>query len=437
MTAALPHSSDISRRFFIAALFASFLGAFGLRVAMTAAFQGLNSPPSHDLGLDQLDYELFAHHLSTGEGYVTAPGVPTARRTPGTSLALLPVYTLAGRSYLAARLWWCLLSAVTTTAVGLLGAVAWSRTAGALAAALSAFYPGHFYYAMHFVSEVPFGLWLAFGLLTLLLAFRRISFVMAAASGLCWGLAILTRSQIALVFPLLIVVSLGVVELRRHWRIQLVTAIAAATIVTPWVMRNYLVFGKPTMALLLPGYTFWGAHNDIVLNDPKLQGLWIVMDRLVDEAHPLQGTEVDRDAAGRRYGREWLHNHWGNMPWLTVMKIWRLLTPFEATGNRAVYAVFALSWIVIAPFVACGLWMGARQRPVETLVIALPLLATVVSTVLFYGSIRFRDAVSPTFLVFASVPLAALCLRMFSQRQPIHCDVDAQPHPSEPLALTR
>jgi hypothetical protein len=99
------------------------------------------------------------------------------------------------------------------------------------------------------------------------------------------------------------------------------------------------------------------------------------------------------------------------MPWLTVMKVWRLVTPFEATGNRAVYWAFAVSWMLVAPLATAGLILAARQRPMETLLIASPLTAALVATILFYGCIRFREAVSPAFLIFAALPLAQIWTR--------------------------
>jgi 4-amino-4-deoxy-L-arabinose transferase-like glycosyltransferase len=406
----MPHAApeDISRKAFVLILAVAGVLGLGLRLALTEKFQGLASPPSRDLGLDQIDYELFAHYLSVGEGYVTEPGMPTARRTPGTSLAIVPVYLVFGRSYLAARLWWCLLSAATPVAVGWLGAVAFSRACGAVAAVLTALYPGHFYYSMHFLSEVPFGLLMAIALGLLIIAARSGRLWPAVASGLLWGLAILARSQIAVLFPVLWAACILWPRFRKQWRVLAAATAAAGLAVAPWLLRNYLVFGKPTMSLLLSAYTFWGAHNDVVLREPALQGRWIGMDRLVDAEHPLVGTEVERDAAARRYGREWIRSHWRDMPWLTAMKVWRLVTPFEATGNRAVYWAFAVTWMVALPLVAAGIVLAARQRPEETLLLASPLLAALVATILFYGCIRFRDAVSPAFLIFAALPLARL-----------------------------
>lgn len=396
----------LTTRRFRLALVACFVAAFGLRVGLTHVTQGLASPPSHDLGLDQLDYELFAYHMSIGEGYSLAPGEPTARRTPGTSLSLLPVYLLFGRNFLAARLWWCFLSAATVVFTGLVASRLWGYLAGAIAAAATALYPGHFYYATHFESEVPFALYLMIGALCLITATDCRWWLAAPLSGIFWGLAILTRAQLLLAIPVAALLIIGSRHGRSHATFYSSVLASVALVVAPWVLRNFVVFGKPTIALMLSAYTFWGAHNDLVLSDPALQGKWIALGRLADPQHPLTGSEVEREAAAWRYSFQWLEAHRTDMPWLTLMKVWRLITPFEETRNRYIYWVFAAAWLIAAPLFAGGWFLAARTRPVETWILSLPLLATFLATVGFYGCIRFRDSVAPVFLTFAAILLA-------------------------------
>ncbi len=76
----------------LAGLFVIALLAFALRVAVAAKFQGLAAPPDAASNPDPLDYEAFAWSVADGHGYALADGTRTARRPPGTSVALLPVY---------------------------------------------------------------------------------------------------------------------------------------------------------------------------------------------------------------------------------------------------------------------------------------------------------------------------------------------------------
>ena len=92
--------------------------SFILNLVVSVQFQGLSAPPKSEANPDQVEYELFAYRLSTGNGYTWDSGEATACRPPGTSFTILPVYCLFGRSFTIARIWICLLAALTCLATG-------------------------------------------------------------------------------------------------------------------------------------------------------------------------------------------------------------------------------------------------------------------------------------------------------------------------------
>ena len=177
------------------------LVALVIRLGLAHTVQGLGSPPDAAAWPDQIDYEEFAHQLSIGEGYSRANGDPTACRAPGTSFLLAPVYLLFGRSFFAARVWFCCLSAATCLVTGLLAGVAFGRRVGLCAALILTFDPGHFYYPIHLISEGPFCLFAVLGALFTCLALqpctarRRRWDVLA---GIGYGFATLIRPQMLL-----------------------------------------------------------------------------------------------------------------------------------------------------------------------------------------------------------------------------------------------
>lgn len=176
-----------------------FVVAFAIRVAATASFVGISTPPRREAGgLDVLDYEQFAYSMSLGKGYCLSDGQASARRAPGTSLALLPIYVVFGRSYLPAHLWICALSAAACTASAWMAGNAFGSRHSIITGIAMALYPGSIYYSMHFFSEVSFALWLALGCGGTIYALQRPNKWISAVAGLAWGLAILTRPPIIL-----------------------------------------------------------------------------------------------------------------------------------------------------------------------------------------------------------------------------------------------
>jgi 4-amino-4-deoxy-L-arabinose transferase-like glycosyltransferase len=347
----------------------------------------------------------FAFNLSNGRGYSTPAGQLTAHRPPGTSLSLLPVYVIFGRSFFWGRLWLCFLSAATCLAVAWLGRVCYGPVVSVLAAAWCAVYPGHFYYAQHYVSEVPFGLWitLACGFTVRAFSSEKNFATADIAAACCWALAILTRPQAILAVPVAWLCVLLFSSLKKRRQMVHLTAQTCLLIIfiAPWVVRNSAVLGKPTLSTV-GGYTFWGAHNDVVFRNPQLQGSWIPTSGLVDTGHALRGDEIDKETVAWRYGFESIVQNLDQMPHLIIMKLWRTISPIVDTPNTAVRIAFGVGWLMTVPFVLGGVVLAVRDKRITTLVLLTPLIVTLVTTIIFYGSDRFRDSIAPIFLVLAA-----------------------------------
>lgn len=408
-----------SRTRFMVLTAAVFVIAFVARAGLTYQFVGFGSPPDANANSDQLDYEALAYHVVTGQGYAVTPGEPTARRTPGTSMALMPVYAVFGRSFLLGRMWFCLLSAMTCVWVVWLGTLVSGRVVGLLAGLGLALYPGHAYNAMHFVSETPFGFWLVPALVFTVLAIRRNrgGWRWDVLAGACWAMAVYARPNVLLVVPIAGGPALiaFIMRDRRFIKRFAVQALVLTLVLSPWVWRNAVVMGSPTISTIT-GYGLWGSHNDLTFNNPAYRGAWVKASMLIDAAHPLTGSEAEQNQQATRYGIEAIKANVGMMPRLVVAKLWRLVTPFEDTDNRIARLAFAVSWIAVLPVILIGMVTLWRRQRTSAFVLMLPILATIASTVVFYGSVRFRDAVAPAFIVLAAVGVEWIWSAVYSQR---------------------
>ncbi len=413
-------------RQFTLGLILIFLVAFTARLALTHQFVGLNSPPDANANSDQIDYELLAYHMVTGQGYTVVPGPPgspTASRTPGTSLTLAPIYAAFGRSFIAGRVWFCALSAFTCLLVAWLGAICFNRTVGLLAGIGLAIYPAHAYNAMHFVSETPFGFWLTLALIASIYAHNRrqggaaIKWTLDALAGTCWAMAIYTRPQLLLAVPIAGALALIAFALRdrEHLKRFAVQVVVLSLVLSPWIIRNAVVMGKPTLSTIT-GYGLWGSHNDLTFNNPAHQGGWVKASLLIDADHPLTGSEVERNDQATRYGLDAIRANADKMPALIAAKLWRLVAPIKDTDNRLVQIAFAAGWLAVAPLLLIGLLLSLKRSPATAGLLLLPILATLASTVIFYGSDRFRDALAPVLLVFAAVGFQQLIRAATRQR---------------------
>ncbi len=386
------------------------LFAFGLRLAVTEFAVGLSADPHIDDGLDQLDYELLAYRLSQGDGYTLADGTPTARRAPGTSLAILPIYAIFGRSYLAARVWICLLSALTCLAAAQLLRRSCGEWAALLTAAGLAVDPGHFYYAIHLWSEAPYCLAVTLATWLTIVGLREGGRVPGMVAGCGWGFAILLRPQTILLAPLAI---LAVFVVRGTARDKLLKQIAlqgavVVALVAPWVVRNAVVMGKPCLATIVGGFTFYGAHNDATFHDPSQRGLWVIIPPMADATIREQPSEIEKERIAWSRGIALVRENWTLMPRLTVAKLYRLITPFEETSNRGVYWAFALSWLIMAPLSIMGLRELRQRDPWLWGMLVWQGLAVLASVVVFYGAVRFRHVLDPCLIATTALGLQVL-----------------------------
>jgi 4-amino-4-deoxy-L-arabinose transferase-like glycosyltransferase len=113
------------------------------------------------------------------------------------------------------------------------------------AAAATAALPEFVLYSVRTETTVPFALFIGLSLLLFTEGLRRGRALAYLGSGLCAGLAYLTRNDAVLVLPML-VVTLAVYALARqpfHIRYVWLVPVAAVLIATPWLARNLQLFG--------------------------------------------------------------------------------------------------------------------------------------------------------------------------------------------------
>ena len=400
----------MSTRCYYLLLIAITLGAWGLRLAVTERFVGLASALDPADGLDQLDYESFAWQMSRGAGYTLPTGEPSARRAPGTSLVILPVYWLCGRSYLAARLWITFLSAITVAATAWVVRRSFGEPAALLTAGAVAVNPGLFYYSIHLWSEAPFCLFVTLATGFTVRSWDDNRWWDRIAAGFCWGSALLIRPQIVFMAPFLV---LGWWMCRGGTRRRLFTELAVQTaivaiVAAPWVVRNAVVMGKPTLATLVGGHTFWGAHNDATFHNPRYRGLWVGVSEIPGAPIPLPVDDLTQESLAWRLGFDSVRRNLPALPQLLRWKLYRLLTPFEETINLRVYWAFAIAWIITLPGLVVGMRVLSQRAPTLFRVIGLQLAATVLCTLVFYGAVRFRHAVEPLLMITAAVGVMRL-----------------------------
>ena len=170
-----------------------------------------------------------------------------------------------------------LLSSLTVLLVYLVGSRLAEPSVGILAAALSAVYPPFLVLVdqptVPVLNAFLLGLFLWFSIRLL----QSHDFKWAALAGLTLGFCLLSRPTFVGLFAVLII-ALWLTRMHRSgswWRASvLVTAVMVLTI-SPWLIRNWCVQGRPVGVSTNGGFTFWNGNNpfttgfgfDVVIDD--------------------------------------------------------------------------------------------------------------------------------------------------------------------------
>jgi 4-amino-4-deoxy-L-arabinose transferase-like glycosyltransferase len=399
-----------------------FVAAFILRVLAVVALRDIHAGPTRAFGADGIEFNELAYQVSLGHGYELLPGHPTSFRAPGFPLFLAVVDYLVGRHYPLLYLIFCMLGAAACVLTYLAAAELVKPSLALLAGVLAVTYINGIYFATVFASEslylVCFGLSLWLFLRYLKNGSSWELFVCALSLG--WG--ILTRP-----FALLLVPMFGVILLWNMWKRKrfrfgqaVMFVIVPLAVVAPWTIRNYQVFHQFVLIANNGGSTFYQGNNDVVLSKPYYLGAWISTTdlpyRYLIDAEP---DEVSHDREEGHLGMLWVKAHLKWMPLLCTYKLVRLWLPDIATGNKT---SLLLQWVFATPFLILMLiglcWCLSRRRywTLEWVLIHGIIAATIVVTLAFFGSPRYRDANIPVLMIYAAFGIQVLLPRKIAQR---------------------
>jgi len=431
--------------------------ALGLRVWLVLAlFTPHAAPVSYEHGR-------IAANLLAGRGFTIeflgAEG-PTSQQAPYYPAFLAAVYGCFGvetpRAILAAQLIQCL------AGTGLVLAVVWLARllvperpeTGWLAGLGAALYPTHVYMTTH----LQVALWAAL-VLTLLLAVVvsprwRATWKGSLLAGCLSGVLLLVEPILALALPVA-AIAFWSAEEARSWRDRFrgpalarvaTMAAVAALVISPWIVRNWLVHGELVFIKSTFGYAFWQGNNPISWGTDKVpkgsaehlrqdhDGTLAGIDRALWEARhetlyiddvllkpdayrPFAGlSEPERSRLLGRRACEFIRTQPKRYARLCLQRLryFLLIDETNPKASNRLYQASTAAWLVLA---TVGLMVGARRWrrlwPTYAIFGLVTLFHALVIT-----SVRFRIPLEPMSFVWAAMAVAPLLVHVLP-RAPI------------------
>jgi 4-amino-4-deoxy-L-arabinose transferase-like glycosyltransferase len=387
----------------------------------------------YKLGGDAAYYHFQANALGKGHWFVD-PFLwsnlgrirPSAAHPPLYTLYLGVWSRLGVESVTGHRLVSGLLGVATVVVIGLLARRLAGNVAGLVAAGIAALYPQLWINDGMLLSESLAVLTTACSLLAIYAYWQSPRLRNAFLMGLACGIAALSRTELALLFPFVVlplVVLTRSKTARERVKIVLVALGAGALVVVPWVTFNLLRFDEPTFISTGTGSALSAASCDEVWYGTNI-GYYANC-----YTGPWPGPEMDesvRDTYPRDAARHYIGEHLDRVPIVVaarVGRLWGVFKPGQTTWRdwsvegrgRAPSWIGLFAYYLLVPFAIAGVVVLRKRRVPILPLVMLAVIATLAAAITF-GVTRYRAPAEVAIVVAAAVAVSALVERWHRRR---------------------
>lgn len=310
--------------------------------------------------------------------------------------------------WLAIQILQAFLSAGTCVVVYLIGREVFTELVGIVASLLFCVYPPALGYTLD-IQSVVWETFLAVLLVHVCISWRRSrSWKSAMLIGFVWGLGVLSRANLLLLAPFLLIWM--ILSDGRKAAVQFSAVFCTLMLVLgPWALRNYSVHGDFVLVSTNGGFNFFMGNNENAAGTvyQSLGDVWKQHPGLAKELAQL--NEVERDGRLYQEGIKFIQTHPKEAFSLALRKFvyfWWFVPEFLKRGVTSGYPryfglIYVLSYAVILPLSLLGFVLSIREYEELIIIYALLLIQTLVSTA-FVAGIRFRAVVEPLLIILAA-----------------------------------
>lgn len=238
----------------------------------------------------------------------------------------------------------------------------------------------------------------------------------AAAAGALTGVNMLLRPSSMLLFAGIAVAFLTVGGIRRGATMTAVSILAAAVVIAPWTVRNYVV-ADAFVPISVQDAAIQGTFNEVSANDDEYPYGWRVNTPVFDQMlreRPRPGDVELRERA-QDAAFEFIKDNPDSVPkaffWNGLSRTWEIRRPRHTLietdydgRSRALATVGLVMYYLLLPLVIAGLVVLRHRREVLLPVLALFAASSIVFTI--DPATRYRAPLEPLIVMLACVPLS-------------------------------
>lgn len=380
-------------------------------------------PQGHERCGDCRLYEEVGANVAEGRGFIggfaaetfagpspLGANAPEIGMGPVYPLFLAGVFTVAGHQLTAVRVAQAILGALTVLLVFAI-AERFSRRAAIAAAVLTACAPPLIEYSGLVLTETMLALLLPLIVWAVMQTLSSGRVAWAIVAGASFGLAVLLRTECAVMLPIFGLLVWWRAERRGLWLAVALTAAASLT-VSLWTIRNYRVFHQPIVVSAAGGETLWISTTDWTewhFDDPNLQRLvagqdFVGQNRVLGEEAIVR---IKRDPLSYlrycvlRIPQFWISSHTSYLAGFT--ESYHTYLDRTAYGRVAVKAIFLILNLALLALAAAGIAKAWRSS--DAWIVFTPIAAIAIVHVFLYASPRYQVPLLPLLCMFAGIAI--------------------------------
>jgi 4-amino-4-deoxy-L-arabinose transferase-like glycosyltransferase len=405
-----PSTPDTGRAPFRQSIFFIVLIAFLLRMAVITIGHTYRITPRRDHFQFGWEIGRLARSIATGQGFSSPTDLPTG---PSAWAPPLYPYILAGvfkifGVYSAFSAWVILtfnsvFAALTCLTLYRIGETMYGPGVARAVAWAWAVFPYAIYWPVRVVWETSLTAFL-FSLallLTLRMANELPNRRMWIVFGLLWGIIALTNTAVVSMLPFcLLWLFYYLPWQRQQFAGAALCILTAVLVVSPWLVRNYEVFGKFILVRDNLPLEMYEANND------QSAGLW------TRNEHPGNNPEAMRRfqelgefgfmSEKQHEVRQFIHEHPGRFLWFTAERaVYFWIAPPQATIVNGYDLMISrhTNFLLAAVFAFAGLWLTVRNRVRGGFLLACFLLVYPLPYYMVNPFPRYKHPIEPAMLL--------------------------------------
>ncbi|HNS32646.1 MAG TPA: glycosyltransferase family 39 protein [bacterium] len=338
---------------------------------------------------DEEEYFRMIENFFSGRGLIAGEHIKGFR--PPLYPLVASVFYYMKLNLAGIRIFQAVISALTVPVIYLSGKKVFSRKAGMMAGILSVFYPFFIFYNGFLLTETLF-IFLVTVSVYLLISLDNSAWKSIRA-GIAMGLTGLCRPTMQAYLPLalLLIAFLKEPLLFRAKKIFLILFFFSLML-SPWIIRNYLVFHRFIPGTTMGGYVFWEGNN------PESDG---------GPCHNfpeniMSVEETERDKLFYKMTFEVIRENPRRFLWLLQNKFKRFwnVIPNASDFTKPLYRITSvMSFGIMLPFFVLGFFASLKNRKAWFMHILI--IFFTVFHMVFLASIRYRVAIEPFYIIFA------------------------------------